>query len=121
LVSLNANPAARLLEEAVITNQPGAKIHVSTEPVSDVGRERPKSRIASEYFEFLKVGVEATETSEDQAAGQVCEAESLARRSRGDSVVSTISSEEGWGSYRNRMTKSWHVDVYDDDDNDDFE
>ena len=195
LVSLNANPAARLLEEAVITNQPGAKIHVSTEPVSDVGRERPKSRIASEYFEFLKVGVEATETSEDQvrpaparfwrawslfrgpgpsrstatqrlaaprvrlahirgrstiragsaptifskarellrtrwrvprghararaavqAAGQVCEAESLARRSRGDSVVSTISSEEGWGSYRNRMTKSWHVDVYDDDD-----
>lgn len=110
LKSLNANPAARLLEEAVISNKPGAKIHVSTEdPVSEVGRERPKSRIASEYYECLKVGVEATDTSEDQAAAQVSQVETLARRSRTESVVSTISNQEGWGEYRNRLTKSWHV------------
>eukprot|EP00039_Didymoeca_costata_P026790 m.16658 g.16658 ORF g.16658 m.16658 type:complete len:817 (+) comp5762_c0_seq2:461-2911(+) len=122
LRGLEANPAARLLEEAVISSRPGAKIHVSTEvPVNEVGTRRPSSRVGSEYFETLKIGVEAGETStEDEGAAEVSRLSAAMRRKHGTSAASIISQEEGWGAYK-RRTLSLNVDDLFDEEDLDFE
>ena len=107
---LRANPASKLLEEAVIAQRPGS-VHATARPAPKKTHRRTRSGIGSEVLSLLlgfedgegaDGGVEAPPADEAEAAAQVSRVESGLRMRRSQARGSAMEEFEGWGDYKRR-------------------